>query len=263
MKNTEKRPYLACSLIGCLLSAPLATAGELGPLTPPARFRPVVTLTGGAAWINTTQSQTFSGTDGELFAYHRNNSNHTTGLVGAFLGIEHPLQNPNFLVQAGLEYTYFGGANVGGLNSVGIEPNTSTLYQYNYHIQTQQALVVAKLLTTMHDVFHPYVSVGLGGAFHQASSFATSSTETGSLNLTPNYENRSQSAFSYSVGLGLDTNISERVRLGFGYRFSGFGEASLGKGQIELNQYAFPVPFGLNTSPLYANQFIAQLSYLA
>ena len=166
-------------------------------------------------------------------------------------------------MQGGIEYTYYGDVSPNGLNTVGIEPQTSTLYQYHYHLQTQQALVVAKVLATTHNVFHPYLSVGLGAGFNKATEFSAVTTETDSNNLTPVFANNNHTAFSYSVGLGVDTEIREKLRLGLGYRFSGFGNVSLGAGAIVINNYTFPVSFIPSIANVYSNQFVAQISYVA
>ena len=261
-----------CVAAGCLLSSFLATAGELGstPLSIMG-FRPVVSLFGGVAGLSSNNSQTFHGTDDEIFVYNYNgqDTSTTTGFVGVFFGAEHQLSYPGLFIDAGLEYDYFGHGKASGMNSVGIEPGTSTLYQYNYNIQSQQVLAVAKLFATANlsalpsHPFYPYVSVGLGAAFNDASQFNTSTEETGSVNLTPTFKSRSTTDFSYTLGLGVDTNVNQHVRVGVGYRFSDFGNASLSNGAIVFNQYRYPTSFSLSVPNTYANQFIAQITYVA
>ena len=242
-----------------------ATAGDMGTITTTAwhGLTPVVSLLGGVASIEAKHSQTYSGTDDELFGYKASGQSKTTGFIGGFLGVEHSLPYSGFFVQAGIEYTYLGSVSVNGLNTVGIEPQTSTLYNYNYRLQTQQVLAVGKLLATTHDIFHPYLSVGLGGAFNDASEFSATTQETGSVNLTPTFDSNTRGDFSYSVGVGVDTNVNQHVRVGLGYQFSGFGKVSLSDGRIAFNNYTFPVSFVLTVPNAYANQFVAQISYLA
>ena len=43
-------------------------------------------------------------------------------------------------MQGEIEYTYYGDMSLNGLNTVGIEPQTSTLYNDHYRLQTQQAV---------------------------------------------------------------------------------------------------------------------------
>lgn len=266
----SERIIFGVVLSGCLLSSFIASAGELGSaVTLTSDYQPVISLIGGVASVNMSHSQAFIGTDDDRFVYNSNHSNKTTGLIGAFLGVEHQLPYPYLFMQAGLEYSYFANVNAGGSNSVGIEPLTSTLYHYNYHIQTQQILALAKLFTTTelpktaHHPIYPYVAVGLGAAFNHAGQYNATAQEAGSLNITPTFNSNTNTAFSYSLGLGVDTNVDQHIRIGVGYRFSSFGNASLGNGNIVFNNHTFPVPFTLNVTNPYANQFVAQISYLA
>ena len=212
-----------CVAAGCLLSSFLATAGELGstPLSIMG-FRPVVSLFGGVAGLSSNNSQTFHGTDDEIFVYNYNgqDTSTTTGFVGVFFGAEHQLSVAKL----------FATANLSALPS---------------------------------HPFYPYVSVGLGAAFNDASQFNTSTEETGSVNLTPTFKSRSTTDFSYTLGLGVDTNVNQHVRVGVGYRFSDFGNASLSNGAIVFNQYRYPTSFSLSVPNTYANQFIAQITYVA
>lgn len=253
-----------CSLVGCLLSTSLATAGDMGPVAAPSpTFRPVIAAFGGFANINMNHSQRFIGTDDDVFSYQSRSHNQTNGLVGGFLGAELPFANANFSMQAGVAYTYYGNNTLRGDNGVGIMPSTTTFYHYHYRVQTQQVAAVGKLLTTFHTILHPYALVGLGAAFNHAGNFDADTQQIGNLNLTPNFRSHSRSSFSYNLGLGLDADVNDHVRVGLGYQWSDLGKASLGAGRIVFNQYTFPVSFTLNTRQLYANQLIAQISYLA
>ena len=241
----------------------------LAPSVTPG-LHPVISLFGGVAGINasTNKTQSFIETDDNVFAYYSGNNSQVKGFGGAFLGAEYQLPNQGLFLQGGIEYDYFGNSKVNGLNTVGIEPVTSTSYNYLWKVQAQQILAVAKLFATKQltigtpHLFFPYLSVGLGGAFNKGSGFIWTQ-ETGSVNVTPTFNNHSQTSFSYSLGLGVDTPINSNMRFGLGYRFSDFGAASLGNGFVKVNQYSAPVSFTLSTTHTYANQFIVQLSYLA
>ncbi|MFI4918956.1 MAG: outer membrane protein [Legionellales bacterium] len=257
------------ALTSCLLGTAVATAGGMGSLD--QGFRPLASVYGGLALVtvNAGSAHTFVGSDDNLFNYQGQSNSDATVLAGAFLGAEHQLPHPGLFVQTGLEYSYFGNGSTKGANSVGIEPDTSTYYHYSWRVQTQQVLAVAKLFTTSklpilsQNDLYPYLSLGLGAAFNKAKQFSASPEGSGSFNVTPAFNSNSTSAFSYSLGLGVDTNIDPHLRVGLGYRFSSFGKAALGDGQVVFNQYKFPVPFSLDAHHAYANQIIAQLSYLA
>ncbi|HHF7368022.1 TPA: outer membrane protein [Legionella bozemanae] len=246
----------------CLYSS-LTTAGESGIQSiSSSGLRPMAAILGGYANINAGSSATYLGTDDDVFTYH-NSGGKNSGFIGAFLGAEYQLPYSGFFLQGGLEYNYFWPIYVSGTHTVGIEPDTSTLYTYQYRFETQQLLVSARLLGTVYERFHPYLAAGIGAAFNNTSNYSTATNETGSINLTPIFTDHSQTQFGYNLGAGIDTNINQHWRFGVGYRFSGFGNASLGRGEVVFDDYHAPVPFKVGASSTYANQFIAQLSYLA
>ncbi len=257
--------------ISCIITSSLLYAGSLGSIPAwSAPIRPVVSFFTGVVGINANnQSLAYASSNDNLYVYHHQGGSNTNAFVGAFLGIETRLPQPKFFIQTGVEYSYFGNTPFKGVHSVGVEPATSTRYNYHYYVQTQQVLAVAKLFTTAtlpvanHPLLYPYVSVGLGAAFNDAGQYSATTAETGSINLTPMFKSHTQTDFSYSVGLGVETNVNPHARLGLGYRFASFGNASLGSGQVALNHYTFPVPFTLNMPNTYANQFVMQISYLA
>lgn len=253
----------ALSLSSVLLYATVSMAGTMGSTSSsPSDFRPVVALLGGYANINASRSQTFVGTDDELFIYRPANNGQNSGFFGGFAGVEHRLPWANLSLQGGVEYDYYWPAHVNGTNTVGIQPSTSTLYNYQYSVDTQQLLAAFKLFGTVRQVFHPYFSFGLGMAFNNASQFTTFTSQSGSLNLTPSFIDQDETQFSYNLGVGVDVNMNENVRLGLGYRYSNFGNISFTNGQIVLNSYQFPLPFNLGAANADAHELLAQLTYV-
>ena len=254
-------------VVGAFMGCSVATAGDMGPISSSQGLHPVVSFQGGYASINAgSNTQRFTGTDSDVFTYNNSGGGKNTGFIGVFLGAEHAfplISRPGFFMQTGVEYNYFGKIGVNGINTVGVEPHTSTTYHYNYNFQTQQVLGTVKLFATTYERFHPYGEVGLGAAFNHAGQYNTTTTETGSINLTPGFSNQSNTQFSYSLGLGVDTQVNTKIRVGLGYRYSNFGSSSLGNGTVTFNNYQSPVSFALGSSNTYANQLIARISYVA
>ena len=255
------------AMVNTLLLNSIATAGDMGPISLSQGLHPVVALQGGYASINAGGStQRFTGTDSDVFTYNNSGSGKNTGFIGVFFGGEHALpliSRPGFFMQTGVEYNYFGKVGVNGINTVGVEPQTSTTYHYNYNFQTQQVLGTLRLFATTYERLHPYGEVGLGAAFNHAGQYNATTTETGSINLTPGFNNQSNTQFSYSLGLGVDTQVNTKIRVGLGYRYSNFVSSSLGNGTVIFNNYQSLVPFALGSSNTYANQLIARISYVA
>jgi len=254
-------------MANALLVSSVATAGDMGSISSTQAFHPVVALQGGYLSINAgSKTQRFIGTDSDIFTYNNSGNKKDAGFIGVFLGTEHTIPlipRPGFFMQAGVDYNYFVKSGIKGINTVGIEPQTETTYRYNYNFQTQQILGTLRLFATTYERFHPYGEIGLGAAFNHAGQYKATTTETGSINLTPLFATQNQTQFSYSLGLGVETQLYTKIRVGLGYRYSNFGSSSLGDGKVTFNNYQSPVPFTLGSSNTYANQLIARISYVA
>lgn len=234
-------------------------------------YRPVVALFGGAYWVNgLDHAKLLAGTDDEVFTYQTKEPGSANAYGGGFLGVERALPYHDLSLQIGIEYDGFEATKLNGSSFAGVQDDTSTLYLYRYQIATQQVMGAAKLLGTLelHKIMpyrlHPYFSVALGSAFNKVSQFTTSPAgEVCSVNLTPSFANASDTHFSYNLGLGVDADITRHFRLGLGYRYSNFGQISLGRGTIAVNQYRSSIDSSLSSSNVFANQFLAQLTFIA
>lgn len=257
----------ALALASQVFISSFAVAGSMGPLTDGKPHYLASVLGGYANFGLHHRSQLFVGTDDNQFLYLPAKNNPNTGFAGVLLGAEYSLPYPNVLLQIGAEYDYFTRAQLQGLNSVGIDSASQTVYDYQMKVQSQQIQAVAKLMTTYavmnNHQFHPYLSLGVGAAINNALAFNAQTQETGSVNSTPQFNNGKHTSFSYSAGLGVDTTVSEHTRFGLGYRFAQLGTASFRPGYIAINQVRIPVEFSLHAKNLYTNQLVVQLSYLA
>jgi opacity protein-like surface antigen len=155
----------------------------------------------------------------------------------------------NYLVQFGVEYDYFGSISESGLNEVGFVDADFTSYNYSYRIQTQQVMGVAKALGSYRQYYHPYVSLGLGAAFNDVYNYSVTPVTTNNLNPTPDYVDTLNTQFTYTLGIGVDTDVYEAIQLGVGYRYSNFGPTQ------------FRQEFHLGAQHAFANQFVAQITY--
>lgn len=252
------------SLVCVILSQSVSIAGSMGSAeNSSVGMTPVITLFGGTSFFNLKYpTKTYIGTSDDVFKYYHTQQNKTTGMLGGFLGVEHPFLKPGLSMQTGIEYSAYQHRIVKGSHSVGIEPSTYTNYQYQYNWQTNQLLVIGKVLYTVLEICRPYLSVGLGAAFNHSNAFRVDTQQAGSTNVAPIFQNRSQAAFSYGLALGVDAQASQHIRLGMGYRFTSIGKSVLNKAWLTNNRYRQPVPFSLSTSNIYANQLIAQVTYL-
>lgn len=252
-------------IAGACLYSSCALAGESGISTincATTSYRSVISFFGGYANVNAGGRTSYLGNDGTVYSYRSSKDGQNDGFLGGFIGIEHPISWYNLLVQAGLEYNYFGPVGVQGLNTVSTASGVSTLHRYNYNFLAHQFLVSAKFLTTTHGRYHPYALAGIGAAVTNMEHFRVTAVQTGGVNTTPFFSEHNATRFSYSVGLGVDADVNQYTRLGLGYRFSGLGDAALRRGQMLVNNQFTSVPFALGVYNTHANQLVAQITFV-
>lgn len=248
-------------LIGAVFSSASFAGAWIPPEAPiavePVSFwRPLVTLSGGGLWTtHAGKSQVFPIIDSSRYSYAIDNGNQSKGIFGAFGGVEFAL-NPMWALQLGVSYYQAGKFHPSGILTQGVDPQSSDQFAYGYNIQSRQVLAESKLLMNYRERFHPYISLGLGGAFNKASNYHV--TYPRFLTFTPKFEDASKTSFSYNLGAGLDFDVTSHIRVGVGYRFADLGKVSLGQGRIDTT----PINSTLNQSNFYTNQVLAQLSFL-
>jgi opacity protein-like surface antigen len=220
-------------------------------------LNPIATLTSGVATARVGQTQTLTqANDFSSYHYAANGSHFSQILWGGFMGTEFPVY-PQWDLAVGVGYyqpSNFSSGN--GVLTQGIDARSSDQYIYSYKAKSQQLLAEVKLLWSAQERFHPYISAGLGAAFNRAYGYTTNVPPF--VTFTPEFTSHSTTAFSYSLGAGVDMDIHKNWRVGVGYRFSDLGKVGLGSGDIDV------IPFSpvLSQQHLYAQEVMAQLSYL-
>jgi opacity protein-like surface antigen len=222
-------------------------------------WHPVIAFGAGASTVsNLGKSQGFPiqnpDTD-QFYNYVARDSTQTATLFDFFLGAEWQLRQ-NCLLQAGVDYNQVSSFDVKGSLTQGVDVISEDNYTYHYSLSSKQLLAQGKLLYTIKEHYHPYVLVGVGAAFNKAYNFTTSVPPN--LTFTRMYQNNTTTSFSYAVGLGLDIDATAHLRVGIGYRFIDLGKAKLGDATLAT----FPVAGTLSQDHLYANQLLAQLTFV-
>ena len=113
-----------------------------------------------------------------------------------------------------------------------------------------------KLLGEMGHVFKPYVSGSLGVGFNQAYHFNITSTNFAAIP-APNFTSNMTTAFTYTLGLGLQRTINTHWKVSAGYEFADWGKNQLGKAPGQT------LGGGLSLNHLYTNALQVSLSYYA
>lgn len=217
----------------------------------------VASIGGGIAIAsNVGRSQTFpivNPVADEFFTYTANRPTQTVGAFDGFLGTEWTF-HPKWALQLGLGYNQAWNFRAKGSLLQGADTQSADQYSYHYDILTRQLLVESKLLYLYKERYHPYVLLGLGAAFNNTTDYSTNVPPF--LTFTRQYQNNTQTSFTYNVGAGIDVDILEHLRLGLGYRFADFGQVKLGNASIDTTN----VNGTLTQTHLYASEILAQLT---
>jgi opacity protein-like surface antigen len=224
------------------------------------KWRPVASLGGGAILTSTVgQGQSFQISNpitNEFYYYHADKPSQDGIFFEIFLGGEWLLKH-NWNLQAGVDFDQvYTSYNSSGTFLQGADIPSADQYNYNYSAISRQVLAEIKLLYNTQTLFHPYLLLGVGGAFNSAYSFNTSVPPF--LTFTREFSDNTNFGFSYNAGLGLDLDLTEDLRLGVGYRFTDLGKIALGAASINN----IPISGTLTQTHLYSNELLAQLTFL-
>lgn len=239
------------SLLSCLI---LFTSNSLLAFeNDPATQTFVFTFTAGASFTQPAQSQSFTPLD--LCSYrYKPESNTTNMLWGGFIGSDIKL-SPSSGFIAGLGYYQPTSLSAKGTLTQGADPESDSIYHYQYHLQSQQILAEGKLYWIAKDKIQPFLMVGIGAAFNKTSDYQTNVPPF--LEFTPVFSNHAQTSFTYAIEPGVDISVSKSFRIGIAYRFTDLGAAKTGSAQID----DIPISSALKQSHLYANQVLAQFTF--
>jgi opacity protein-like surface antigen len=281
MLSSRKIPFiLLSSFLFFCSEVSMATLEQGQSPLPDWVGRPLLSLTGGAAFISDVgQSKNFPALnpiEDSYYDYHAHQWNQTLALVGGFLGTEY-LVHPDWRIQVGVSYNHPSTFYTKGLLTQGPvivdtgapDVEASDQYTYGFSIQSHQILAESKLLYNWEERYHPYVMVGLGASINRAFDY--------NVNISPPFTTLSNqfgaynnAAFSYSVGVGMDIDMMQFMRLGVGYRFTDFGQVQTGPGVIGTAGFnndgvynpAVVTSNKLTQPHLYTNEVVAQLTFL-
>lgn len=252
------------AIYGLVAAIPIFAATKTFPVKPvlcshamPWWLHPVMTISGGIATAQVGRTQTLTMDDDfTTYAYAKNGAYSSKMIWGTFIGTEIPL-HPDWALQLGFGYYQPASFSSGtGILTQGIDESSSDQYPYSYQVISRQLLAEGKLLWRVKERFHPFATLGLGAAFNYAYNYTV--TIPPFTAFSPQFTSHSNTAFSYSVGAGMDIDINKNWRIGGGYRYTDLGKTKLGAGLID----ATPFTSTLTQSNLYAQEVMANITYL-
>ena len=127
-------------------------------------------------------------------------------------------------------------------------------YTYNYKIQHTHVAVEGKLLADMGYWLVPWVSASLGVGFNNVHSFRNTPTIFEAIS-NPDFASHTQTAFTYTVGAGVQKALSAHWQVGAGYEFADWGKSQLDRASGQTQNS------GLALNHLYTNGLLFSISY--
>lgn len=239
------------------LSASLATssvlAGTMGPINQESAWSWVGTISAGPIWESGGKTQTFYLTPDIEKTYAANTSTHTLFDGEVFVGLQKGLFH-TIQAQLGLAFAATSDANLSGIILDDADPQFDN-YIYAYKIQHTHIAAKGKLLADMGYWFTPWVSASIGVGFNHAYSFDNTPTSYEAI-INTNFATHTATAFTYTVGTGVQKALNSHWQVGVGYEFSDWGKSRLGRAEGQtLNS-------GLSLNHLYTNGVLFNLTYL-
>ncbi len=143
-----------------------------------------------------------------------------------FFGVVREL-TPSLQGELGLELGVTSDANLSGdiWDFANARFNNSS---YTYKIQHTHLAVKGKIVGEIGYPYKPYVHGSLGVGFNQAYDFKISPSIFAEV-IPPNFTSTLTTAFTYTVGFGVQRAINEHWTAGVGYEFSDWGKSQLGR----------------------------------
>ncbi len=243
-----KKSIIVGTLLGCFI-----TNGALATTAKPD-WAWVGTLSAGAAWEVAGNTQTFYLTPEIEKTYKANRPTHGLFDGELFLGVQKNLSQI-FQGQIGIAGAVTSDANLSGDIWDDADPQFDN-FDYKYKVQHSHVALKGKLLADTGFWLKPWISGSLGVGFNRAHAFYNTPTIFEAVQ-NPNFDAHTQTAFTYTVGAGVEKELNEHWQVGLGYEFADWGRSRLNRapGQT-LNS-------GLSLSHLYTNGVLLNITFVS
>lgn len=211
-------------------------------------------LAAGPVWNSSGKTQTLFIAPQVENTYTASSSTQGFAVGEIFVGMQQQAA-PKILTRLGLMLVTTGSASLSGMIWDNAEPIFAN-HSYQYHIQHSAVAVEGFVLLDNGYWMMPWVSASIGVGFNRAHGFQNISLIYEALPST-NFTNHTQTAFSYTLGVGGQKKVTDHWEMGIGYEFSDWGRSELGptKGQT--------INTGLSLHHLYTNGFLLNVTYIA
>lgn len=243
--------HIALTLLSILPSYS-ALAGTMGSVE--NNLNRVISLSLGPSWSDAGKTQTIY-LQPELtntYVAKRKSENLMSGEV--FFGIQRAFQ-PHLQAQLGIAVAGTTSSRLHGNIWQDADPDFNN-YTYFYKVSHMHVAAKGKVLTDIVSFIQPYVSASIGVGFNHAYHF-TSNPLLYEVGAQPPFQPHTTSAFTYTLGAGLQKSLNPNWSLGIGYEFADWGLNYLGRASDQT------MGNGIRLSHLYTNQLQFNVTFLA
>lgn len=217
----------------------------------------VVTVSAGPAWTTAGHTQTFYLQPDIQNTYDATNKTTILGSSEIFLGVQRVLSE-QLSGQLGVAAGGSGVAKLSGDIWQDADPDYNN-FNYSYHVNQFSLTVKGTLIaedTLIPMAVKPYLSGGLGVGFNRAYNYQANPSLFQAI-AAPGFTDKTVTAFTYTIGAGIQKPVSAHWQVGLGYEFADWGHSVLGAAWGQTTES------GLRLSHLYTNELQFSLSYLA
>lgn len=252
----KKMWFLGLSTLFCMNVHAMDTIfGEELPLI----WSPIITISGGPAWANPGQNQYLYPNIAPLapFApplvidHFRYDS--PTGILASgevFFGLQR-IVYPGIIGELGIALTGASDALATGVIDVNGVPAVNT---FAYKVDHGRVQIKGKLIGEWCRPVQPYISGGFGAGFNNSHAYVPETVDP--VFFPPSwFASNTNIAFSYTLGIGIQTRLTPNWQVGMGYEFADWGKNFLGPDPASLLN-------GPGLTHLYTNELLFSLSYL-
>ena len=227
---------------------PLVTPGN-----EPPESRGFISLIAGPAWTKPGSTQTIYVNPAYVDTYLNESGNQTLGNAELNFGFQFKAMDA-FNVQFG---PMVGAAGIAKPNGRILQYGVLDNYRYTYNVSQIRGGLRARIFPeNSYDewIFSPYITGSAGFSYNYSYTYQNRSVYQGGL-ANPDFGDNGNLSFSYSVGAGLQRDITCNYRVGVGYEYYSWGKSSLSvaNGQLTKN-----VPVINN---IYAQSVVISLTY--
>ncbi|PWY54176.1 hypothetical protein DGG96_18370 [Legionella qingyii] len=227
-------------------------AGTMGESV--SHFNYIAELSIGPVWESGGATQTFFLAPEIEKTYTADKSTHALADFEILLGLQKAL-SPTFWGQLGATVAATTNASLSGDIWDDADPEFDN-FTYSYKIQHTHIALKGKLLADMGFVVMPWVSGSIGVGFNEARSFRNIPKIFEALP-NPNFASHTQTAFTYTVGAGIQKALNQNWQVGVGYEFADWGKSQLGRASGQT------IGEGLELNHFYTNGVLFNITYLA